>query len=168
MELTPLDRQLVAAVVKGLPLVSRPYDQLAEQLGIPLDEVLERLKRLQAEGAISRFGVIVKHRPLGYSANAMVVWDVPEEDVRGLASRFCALPYVTLCYHRPRRPPAWPYNLFCMIHGRDRATVLQQVDELAKACGAEEYPRAVLFSGKAYKQRGARYRHLEKAYARPG
>jgi DNA-binding Lrp family transcriptional regulator len=77
--------------------------------------------------------------------------------VREAARRLCALPYVTLCYRRPRRPPVWPYNLFCMIHGRDRTRVEELVVSAAAAAGIAHLPRAVLFSGKCFVQRGARY-----------
>ena len=74
-------------------------------------------------GIISRFGLIIRHRALGISANAMLVWDIGDEAVDAIGERFAAEPFVTLCYRRPRRLPDWPYNLFCMVHGRDRATV---------------------------------------------
>jgi len=100
----------------------------------------------------------VRHRPLGYTANAMVVFDVPDHAVAGIAPRLAACDWVTLCYRRPRRPPHWPYNLFCMIHGRDRATVQAQIERLVAGCGLDRVPRAVLFSTRCFKQEGARYR----------
>ena len=87
----------------------------------------------------------------------MVVFDVPEARLPEAARRLAALPYVTLCYRRPRRPPLWPYNLFCMIHGKERARVLALVAEAAEAAGIADLPRAVLFSRRCFKQRGARY-----------
>ncbi|MEN8195050.1 MAG: hypothetical protein ABFS30_00880 [Pseudomonadota bacterium] len=74
-----------------------------------------------------------------------------------IGEKLAALDYVTLCYRRPRRLPAWPYNLFCMIHGRDRATVEALAEEAAAAAGAADCPRSVLFSTRQFKQRGARY-----------
>jgi DNA-binding Lrp family transcriptional regulator len=106
---------------------------------------------------ISRFGVIVRHHELGICANAMVVWDVPDARVREAGTILRALSCVTLCYRRPRRLPAWPYNLFCMIHGRKRAKVEALADEATAAAGLERCERAVLFSLRRFKQRGARY-----------
>ena len=157
------DRALLAAMAEGLPLVSRPYAALGAQIGIGEDEVLERLRALLAEGVISRLGVVVRHHELGWRANAMTVWDVPDARVAEAGGRLRELPFITLCYRRPRRPPAWPYNLFCMIHGRDRATVLDQVEEATRAADLGELPRDVLFSLRRFKQRGARY----EAAARP-
>ncbi len=119
--------------------------------------MIARIGRLSEAGAIRRLGVIVRHRELGYRANAMVVWDVPDADARDAGARLAALPFVTLCYRRPRRLPHWPYNLFSMIHGRDRATVRKLVRRAAAEAGLEAAAREVLFSRRRFKQRGARY-----------
>ncbi|MDX1576110.1 MAG: AsnC family protein, partial [Kiloniellales bacterium] len=112
---------------------------------------------LQDNGTVSRFGVVVSHRELGYRANAMVVWDVPDDRADDCGRRLAALSFVTLSYRRPRRPPAWPYNLFCMIHGTDRRQVLAQVEAATREVGLAGCDRAVLFSRRCFKQRGARY-----------
>ncbi len=151
------DRALVRAVQGGLPLVPRPYAAVAAAAGMSEAEVISRLRRLAERGVIRRLGVVVRHRELGYTANAMVVWDVPDDRVAKLGRCLAAYPFVTLCYRRPRRPPAWPYNLFCMIHGRSREGVLAQVDQLVRECGLDALPRAVLFSRRRFKQRGAWY-----------
>ena len=152
------DRALLAALEPGLPLVPRPYAALGKALAMDEAEVRRRLARLQAEGTVSRFGVVVRHHELGYRANCMVVWDVPDAAVAEAGRDLAELPFVTLCYRRPRRPPLWPYNLFCMIHGRDRDEVERQVVQAAETCGLTEVPRAQLFSTRRFKQRGARYR----------
>ena len=155
--LTELDLDLLAALQDGLPLVDRPYARIAAELGVGEDDVLERLAVLQDNGTVSRFGVVVSHRELGYRANAMVVWDVPDERVDECGRRLAALPFVTLSYRRPRRLPDWPYNLFCMIHGRDRSQVLAEVEAATREAGLGGRKRAVLFSRRCFKQRGARY-----------
>jgi DNA-binding Lrp family transcriptional regulator len=141
----------------GLPLTSRPYKTLAERCGLSETDVMAAIRQWQAQGLIKRFGLVVRHRTLGYTANAMVVWDVPDEQVQQLGRRLARSPLITLCYQRPRRPPQWPFNLFCMIHGVDRQRVLNQVDELIGEFGLAQIPHAVLFSTKAYRQRGGRY-----------
>ncbi len=157
MDLTENDKRLVAAMEDGLPLTSRPYLDLGRRVGLEEDAVIARLSRLLNMGLIKRFGVVVRHHELGYRANAMVVWDVPDEDVEAIGRCFSRFDFVTLCYQRPRRLPNWPYNLFCMVHGRERQAVLAQVDELAEACAVEGVPYDVLFSGRRFKQRGAVY-----------
>jgi DNA-binding Lrp family transcriptional regulator len=152
-----LDRRLLALLQDGLPLMPAPYAALGSRLGLGEAEVRARLAHLQAEGVISRFGLVVRHHELGYRANAMVVWDVPDDQVREAGRKLAALDFVTLCYRRPRRLPRWPYNLFCMIHGQDREEVLAQVAEAAALTGLEGVRREVLFSTRRFKQRGACY-----------
>ena len=155
--LDALDQRLIRAVQQGLPLVARPYAEIGARIGLSETQVMARLQRLLAEGAIKRMGVVVRHRELGYRANAMVVWDVPDGRVNELGHCLAQFDFVTLCYQRPRRLPDWPYNLFCMIHGRDRPSVLGRVDELVQRCGLGDIPKAVLFSRRRFKQRGAWY-----------
>jgi DNA-binding Lrp family transcriptional regulator len=152
------DLALIEAIQRGLPLVSRPYAAVAERLGCGEEEVIRRIAVLQQAGIIKRLGVVVRHRELGYRANAMVVWDVPDEEVAELGRCLSGFEFVTLCYRRPRHLPQWPYNLFCMIHGRDREAVLEKFRLMIECCGLEAIPKAVLFSRRRFKQRGALYR----------
>ena len=155
----PLDSRILAALAEGLPLAAAPYAVIGARLGVEEGEVIARIQGLIAKRVIRRFGAVVRHHELGFTANAMTVWDVPDPEADALGANVAAYPFVTLCYRRPRRLPAWPYNLFCMIHGRDRATVLDQVDVLNRRAGLGRFPHAVLFSRRRFKQRGARYVH---------
>lgn len=148
---------LVAALQPGIPITARPYAELARRAGMTESRALAQLKRWLEAGVIKRFGVVVRHRELGFGANAMVVLDVPDVEVDAVGRRLAAEQEVTLCYRRPRRLPQWRYNLFCMIHGRSRETVQEQLGALWDRCGVADYPRAVLFSRRRFKQRGARY-----------
>jgi DNA-binding Lrp family transcriptional regulator len=152
-----IDAALLRAVQQGLPLVPRPYAEIADELGISEVEVTARLEKLIDSGTIKRFGVVVRHRELGYRANAMVVWSLPEDRVAEIGYRIGRLPFVTLSYRRPPRPPDWPYNLFTMIHGRDRTSVLDQLEQIKERLGLADAECAVLFSARRFKQRGARY-----------
>ncbi len=157
-KLDELDQRLIAAIQHGLPLVARPYAEIAGRLNVSEAQVTARIEQLQQNGIIKRMGVVVRHRELGYRANAMVVWDVPDEEVAELGRCLSGFDFVTLCYRRPRHLPQWRYNLFCMIHGRDREAVLERYRMLVRRCGLEDIPRAVLFSRRRFKQRGAIYR----------
>jgi DNA-binding Lrp family transcriptional regulator len=159
------DRQLLAHIQLGLPLCARPYQAIGDAIAMPETEVIERLAHLKQQGLIKRLGVIVKHRPLGYKANAMIVWDIPDPLVQQLGEQMSGHDFVTLCYQRPRLA-AWPYNLYCMIHGKDRATVLAQLKQLDYACQLTEFKREILFSRQCFKQRGALYPHAteQRAY----
>ncbi len=149
---------LIEAIQDGLPLVARPYLHIAERLGCTEQQVIDRLGEMLDAGVIKRLGVVVRHHELGYRANAMVVWDVPDAEVDRLGFQLGRQDCVTLCYQRPRRLPDWPYNLFCMVHGKDRDDVLACVERMVEGLGLERIPRSVLFSGRRFKQRGARYR----------
>lgn len=153
----PVDLALLRAVQQGLPLVACPYAEIADALGILETGVMVRLGRLIDTGAIKRFGVIVRHRELGYRANAMVVWALPEDRVAEVGRRIGGFPCVTLSYRRPPRLPDWPYNLYTMIHGRDRTSVLDQLAQIKVHLGLVDPDCAVLFSARRFKQRGARY-----------
>lgn len=148
---------LVSALQNGLPLAARPYAQMAQQLGWSEQQVLDRIAAWLQSGILKRFGVVVRHHELGYTANAMVVHDIPDALVDELGQRIGQYPGVTLCYRRPRVAPYWPYNLFCMVHGRDRAVVEQEITRLRETFGLQAYSHAVLFSRTRYKQQGARY-----------
>ncbi|MCU7905394.1 MAG: AsnC family protein [Candidatus Thiodiazotropha sp. (ex Epidulcina cf. delphinae)] len=152
-----IDLRLIRAIPGGLHLTPRPYAVIAAALGMTESRVIARLKHLLERGDIRRFGVVVRHRELGYRANAMVVWDVPDERIGEIGRLIGRQTCVTLCYRRPRRPDRWRYNLFCMIHGRSREGVLRNLEKMVEACGLAWIEREVLFSLRRFKQCGARY-----------
>jgi len=156
------DFQLLTEIQSGLPISPRPYHDIGLALGMSEAEVIERLAVLRQTGLIKRLGVIVKHRKLGYRANAMIVWNIPDAQVKMLGDRISRSSFVTLCYQRPRTPE-WPYNLYCMIHGKDRGTVLAQLEQLSDDCDLQAFDREILFSRRCFKQRGALYRPVSPA-----
>lgn len=156
-----VNRALLQAIEGGLPLAAQPYALVGELIGIGETEVIARLQHLQEQGIIKRMGVVVRHRALGYRANGMVVWDIPDDKVAEAGSRLGQVSFITLCYRRPRRLPDWPYNLFTMIHGHDRDQVLARVEYLLKHCDMQDYDHQVLFSQRCFKQCGAHYTSLD-------
>jgi DNA-binding Lrp family transcriptional regulator len=155
--LTKRQIALVAALEAGLTFARNPYAELGVRAGMSEAEVLGTLQDWIADGVIARLGVIVRHHELGYAANAMTVWDVPDEIAGDIGRKLAAAECVTLCYRRARDLPRWRYNLYCMIHGRIHERVLAQVEWLRQTCGLAGYPFAVLFSSQRFRQRGARY-----------
>jgi siroheme decarboxylase len=151
------ERQLITVLQHGLPLVSHPYAAIAEQIGSSEQEVMDYITSMQQRGDIKRFGVVVRHRNLGYQSNGMVVWDIPDDRVDDLGNCFGKFEFVNLSYRRPRRLPDWPYNLFCMIHGHDRENVMYNLAHMIDSCQVGNMPHAILFSTECYKQRGALY-----------
>jgi DNA-binding Lrp family transcriptional regulator len=152
--LTDDERALAASVQTGIPFCDQPYAELANHLGQSEGWVLERLTNWSEEGLVKRFGVVVRHHELGYRANAMVVFDVADDQVERLGELLAAEQGVTLCYCRERCLPAWRYNLYCMVHGRSRDEVAPTISRLAQLADAEPN---VLFSLRRFKQCGARY-----------
>jgi len=148
---------LLAAIEDGLPLVPRPYAAVAKALGWSEARVLERLEAMVADGVISRFGCVIRHRSVGFTANAMAVWDVPDTEADATGERLAREPGVTLCYRRNRWLPAWPYNLFAMIHGRNEQDVRHRIAAIANETRLSAHPGAILFSRRCFKQRGARF-----------
>jgi len=153
---------LIEIIQRGLPLVARPYQEIAERLGWSEQLVIEKLKTMIEGGIIKRLGVVVRHHELGYRSNAMVVWNVGDDQVDQVGQKLGAQDCVTLCYQRPRMLPEWPYNLFCMVHGRNREDVLECIDTMTEGLNLENIPHTVLFSGRRFKQRGAIYRKIDQ------
>jgi DNA-binding Lrp family transcriptional regulator len=151
-----LDAAIVRATQAGLPLVARPYDVIAASLGVEPRVVIERLRAMLASGTIRRIGVVPNHYRHGWTANGMSVWDVDDARVDALGDKVGALPGVTHCYRRPRRLPAWPYNLFAMVHGRTRAEVEAQVADIAALLGDAARAHDVLYSTRILKKTGLR------------
>jgi DNA-binding Lrp family transcriptional regulator len=151
------ENALIEVISQGLPLVSHPYAAIAEQLGCNETQVIEGINRIMMRGDMKRFGVVVRHRKLGYRANGMVVWDIPDARVTEVGHCIGQYSFVTLCYQRPRRLPEWPYNLFSMIHGQDRDAVIEQVEFIVRQCGLRDINHEILFSNRCFKQRGASY-----------
>jgi len=158
-DLTPLESDLLLAIQDGFPLSSTPYADVASEIDAPLDDVLAAVERLLADGCIKRIGCVVNHVVTGFTNNCMVVWDVPDDELDERGEAVGSLPYVTLCYHRPRRTERdWEYNLFTMIHGREAEAVDAKIDELAAEYLPFSHER--LYSTETLKQTGARYEDL--------
>jgi len=157
-ELNEQDEKLISLMQAGLPLSPTPYADLGKDVGLSEKEVIERIAYLSESKVIKRFGVVVRHQELGYKANAMTVWNIDDDKVSQLGVCMGGFDFVTLCYRRPRRLPEWPYNLFTMIHGKDREHVLSNINILVQQCGLDAVEHQVLFSTQRFKQRGAIYR----------
>jgi DNA-binding Lrp family transcriptional regulator len=154
--LDAIDWAIVHATQAGLPLVARPYDAVAATIGVAPAVVLGRIEAMLADGRIRRIGAVPNHYALGYRANGMSVWDIADERVDELGERVGALACVSHCYRRPRRLPQWRYNLFAMLHGRDRAEVEAQVATVGAVLGDAARAHEVLYSTRILKKSGLR------------
>lgn len=153
--MVPGDAALMQALSSGLSLEPRPFAMLARDLDLPEAGVIARIAALADARILTRVGVIVKHRALGWRENAMVVWRLPTDAIAGAGAALAAIPGVTLCYQRRTVPGVWDWPLFCMIHARTRPeamAVLDQARALPELAGADH---RVLFSTRCFRQRGA-------------
>lgn len=154
--LDALDRAIVAATQAGLPLVPDPWAEVARQVGTDAETMKARLAAMQAGGIVRRIAAVPNHYALGYRANGMSVWDVPDDRVEAVGRRVGELAFVSHAYRRPRHPGVWPYNLFAMVHGRDRAEVEAKVARIADLLGADARAHTVLYSTRILKKTGLR------------
>jgi len=151
-----LDRRLVLATQAGLPLHAQPYHWLASELGVEPERVMRRILAMLDDGRIRRIGVLPNHYRLGYVANGMSVWDVPDEVIAHVGEQVGRLHSVSHCYQRPRHLPDWPYNLFAMVHGHDRKEVMDEVEIIADLLGDRARSHDILFSTRILKKTGLR------------
>jgi len=151
-----IDRALIVATQGGLPLVARPYHAIGEQIGVAGDEVMRRMQALLDGGVIRRIGAVPNHYAIGWTANGMTVWDVADDKVDELGPLVGALPFVTHSYRRPRALPAWPYNLFAMVHGSSREECSVKALEIRALLGDACRANDILYSTRILKKTGLR------------
>jgi DNA-binding Lrp family transcriptional regulator len=151
-----VDRRIIEATQEGLPLTPQPYHALAAELDLSPEEVMGRMRAMLERGVIRRIGVVPNHYALGFAANGMSVWDVPDERAHELGHEIGALDFVSHCYRRPRHLPLWPYNLFAMVHGRCREEVEGKVARIAQLLGTADRGHDVLYSTRILKKTGLR------------
>jgi DNA-binding Lrp family transcriptional regulator len=156
-----LQRRIVVALQDGLPVNRYPYRELAGQLGISEESLLQQLHTMQAQGSIRRIGVVPNHYALGYSHNLMVVWDIDNTLVDEVGHDIGRLDFVSHCYRRPRKP-GWPYNLFTMVHGRSEDEVQQKIATVKELVGTAYNSHTALKSTRILKKTGLRIRSEEK------
>lgn len=147
--LTDLEKKVIASIQGDIPLVSRPYQVLAEEIGIPEETLIETLQDLTERGIIRRFGATLRHQKSGFQANAMTAWQVAEERIEAVGRIMASFREVSHCY---RRDPAegWPYNLYTMIHGRDEQNCRDIARRMSAKAGVDTY--TLLFSRRELKK----------------
>jgi len=150
------DRAIIAATQGGLPLVPRPFDEVARATGLQPTEVMERFARMQQRGIVRRIAAVPNHYSLGLRFNAMTVWDVDDEKVATLGPEVGALEFVTHCYRRPRIDGTWPYNLFAMVHGTTRQETEEKASRIAALLGPACSASEILYSKRILKKTGLR------------
>lgn len=152
--LSKQEKQIVKELQKDLPLVSRPFKEVANRLGMKESQLLDKIKEFKERGILRRFGAAVRHQNLGYVANAMVVWEIPDDQVARAGEAMARFPEVTHCYQRPTHPH-WPYNLFTVVHGRTDKECKEKAERIARETGYHKYK--LLFSTRELKKSSMKY-----------
>lgn len=152
------EKKLIEVLDRGLVTsVARPFLELAQAAGCTESDIIAGIKNLKQQGKIKRFGLVVKNRSIGFVHNAMVTLDIPDTVVDEIGAVISKYSFIRLCYRRERVFPEWRYNLYFMVHGKDRSVVLEQIDKVIKENNLEGFAKDVLFSKQCLKQKGASY-----------
>lgn len=152
--LSASESAVVAALQQDLPLTSRPFDAMAQRVGVGVDEFLTCCRALLGRRVMRRFGASVNHHAVGFAANAMVCWRVPPPMVERAGNIVSTFAEVSHCYERETRE-SWPYSLFTMIHGRSREDCHHTIMRIVKETGIAEYK--ALFTVKEFKKERVRF-----------
>ncbi|UNC92945.1 siroheme decarboxylase subunit beta [Candidatus Contubernalis alkaliaceticus] len=153
--LTNQEKKIVSFLQEDLPLDPRPFENLADSLGIEEEELLVKVKELQDRGLLRRIGAVVRHYHAGYRYNAMGCWQVEESLVDEVGSKMSAYSEISHVYQRPAFPPHWPYNLFTMIHGKSKEECQDTAEKISKETGTKDFN--LLYSIKEFKKTSMRY-----------
>lgn len=153
-EITELDKVVIRQLQKDLPVVSRPFDILAEEVGMGTEELLNHGRQMIEKGQMRRFSAVIYHRKAGFKFNGMGVWAVPEERVQEVGPIMASFKAVSHCYLRPTYSD-WPYNIFTMVHAR----TLEECEAIIRQIGEETgiTKRDVLYSTVEYKKTRLQY-----------
>jgi len=147
--LTDLEKKIISSIQQDMPVMERPYRQIARRIGLSEDTLLETLRRLCERGIIRRFGATLRHQRTGYRANAMAAWRVPEIRIEEVGQMMASFRQVSHCYRR-NPTPQWAYNLYTMIHADDEAACRATARRMARAAAVDDY--ALLFSREELKK----------------
>jgi DNA-binding Lrp family transcriptional regulator len=154
MTMEPIHYELVKELQKDIEPIKEPFAPIVERLGIDYDTLATESERMIRAGLMRRFAAILYHRKAGFTANAMVVWKVPEAHAEAIGETVASYSAVSHCYLRPVYPE-WPYPLFSMVHGKSREEVEGIVEEMAEEIGVKEYD--YLYSTREFKKVRIRY-----------
>lgn len=135
------DKKILNTIQFGFPLETEPYKKLGEEMGISEDEVIERLDRLQDEGAVRKIGPIINRRGVG-GTSTLVAVSVPEEKVDEVAECINEYHEVSHNYHRPEK-----FNIWFTISAANREKIDIILEELREKTGMEfiDLPTKKLF-----------------------
>jgi len=152
--LSPLDKKIINRLQEDIPLTTNPYKDMAEELDMDEDELITKIKKYNKTGILKRIAAILYHRQAGFTANAMVVWKVNNEDIHSIGEYMASIPEVSHCYERISYP-FWDYNLYTMIHEKDIEKCNKIIEDISASTGITDY--RVLYSTRELKKTSMKY-----------
>jgi siroheme decarboxylase len=152
--LSDLQKAVIRELTGDLPVAAQPFAPMARELGISQQRLLSIVLGLKKQGYIRRFGATLRHRNSGFSANAMVVWLIPEDKIEETGQAMASFKEVTHCYYRQPQGD-WKYNLFTMLHGASEEECRTMARKISGVTGMKEYQ--LLFSTRELKKITMRY-----------
>ncbi|MEN6357899.1 MAG: Lrp/AsnC family transcriptional regulator [Armatimonadota bacterium] len=115
----------VRALQADLPLVARPFSDLANEYGLSEDKLLNMALVFLQNGVMRRYSAVLRHGRAGYTFNAMICWRVSTDMISEVGEKISQHSSVSHCYQRPTYPD-WPYSLYTMVHARSQ----EELDEI--------------------------------------
>ncbi|MBR6712433.1 MAG: AsnC family transcriptional regulator [Selenomonadaceae bacterium] len=152
--LSQLDKEIIKALQEDFPLCEEPYKILAQRVGISEEDFLKRVRALVEEKKIRKMGAVLRHREVGFNANALCAWQVPPDKLDDIAQVMSSHAAVSHCYDRTPAPN-WNYNLYTMIHAKTRDECEQIINELSTMTGVTDYK--ILYTKREWKKTGMKY-----------
>ena len=151
-----LNKEIIKLTQAGLPLTRQPYLDIAKKLGVTESQVIDCINTMKSNNIIRRIAAVPNHYKIGYIANGMSVWNIPDEKIPDYGKQIGQLDFVSHCYQRPRHPQVWEYNLFAMIHAQNREEVYRRAQHIADLLGEDNHGHDILFSKRILKKTGLR------------
>ncbi|QGT99057.1 Siroheme decarboxylase AhbA [Candidatus Syntrophocurvum alkaliphilum] len=133
-----IDSVIINMIQGDIPLESRPFKNLADSLQITEQEVIDRIKKMQHEGTIRRFGAVLRHQKAGFNVNAMVVWNVEESKTDEVGNNMAKFKHVSHCYLRDVEKD-FGYNIFTMIHAKTESELDKIIKDISKVTGIVDF-----------------------------
>lgn len=152
--LTEVEKKVLASIQADIPITERPYRDMAAKVDLSEAVFIETIRNLVARGVVRRYGATIRHQKTGFEANAMTAWQVDEARIDQVGQIMAACRHVSHCYRRDPQKD-WPYNLYTMIHAKDKPACYAIARQLAEQTGVETY--TLLFSHRELKKTSMRY-----------
>ena len=100
------DRRILNLIQKEFPVCAEPFRVIGGQLGLGEGEVLERIRRLKADGIIRRIGAVFDPGKLGF-VSTLCAARVPEGGIRDFVAVVNSYSGVTHNYSRNHDYNIW-------------------------------------------------------------